>query len=444
MKKLSKTLSIMLVLCMVFAAVPCMSLIAAAAEEDASILIAAPECPRDSTCPMDRFVDLVKDEWYHDSIHYCIEKGIMDGVGGDYFDPEGTVDRAMAVTMLYRFEGEPAFMNDNTYTDVVRESYYEKAVVWASGKGIVQGYGNDEFGPDDPVTREQLAAMLFNYAKKYKEYDVSVGENTNILSYEDAFDISEYAYSAIQWACGAGIMQGDDNGCIRPGDNASRSELAELFRKFDENVAGNGDKPADITGGWKMNEEFAEAKIPENAKDAFDKAFEGYVGAAYTPVAYLGSQVVAGTNYAFLCSTTLVTAQPVTKLTVVKIYKDLSGNCSVLKITDVDFAECIAESDVEFVPADFAGGWNINTDYSEVLPENVKDAFSKATAGLLGVGYTPAAYLGSQVVAGFKYAVLCSAQTVTAEPTKALAVVVIYAAPDGNAEVLNISGFSIG
>ncbi|MCQ2421332.1 MAG: hypothetical protein MJ118_09365, partial [Clostridia bacterium] len=164
--------------------------------------------------------------------------------------------------------------------------------------------------------------------------------------------------------------------------------------------------------------------------------------AGFTPVAYLGSQVVAGVNYAYLCKEVTVTAQPVTKLVVVVVYKDLQGEVSVTSVEDVNLAECTAESETEFRPANFAGGWTLNTEAAK-LPEGAKAAFEKAMEGLLGVGYTPLACMGSQVVAGANYAILCTAKTVTAEPAAALAVVVVNAPVSGDAQILRICGFSI-
>ena len=130
----------------------------------------------------------------------------MNGVGdGSMFAPLMNTSRGMIVTILWRMEGQPVPMTANTFKDVEKGAYYEQAVAWAAEKGIVNGYG-DTFGPNDNITREQFATILFRYAQ-YKGYDVSVGEDTNILSYADAFSVSEYAIPAMQWACGAGLIK---------------------------------------------------------------------------------------------------------------------------------------------------------------------------------------------------------------------------------------------
>ena len=118
------------------------------------------------------------------------------------------------------------------FDDVDNDTWYTEAVRWAASKKIVEGYGDGNFGVNDAITREQLVTILYRYAQ-YKGYDVSVGENTNILSYDDSFSISEYAYPALQWACGAGIISGDD-GSLLPQNNATRSQVAVILQRFND------------------------------------------------------------------------------------------------------------------------------------------------------------------------------------------------------------------
>lgn len=400
-----------------------------------------PACPMDATCPIDKYTDTANDGWYHDGIHYCLENGLMTGVADTLFAPGGTANRGMIVTILYRLEGEPAFMNENTFTDVEEGAWYEKAVIWASGKGIVSGYGNDKFGPKNPITREQFATILYKYAQ-YKEYDVSVGLDTNILSYEDAFDINDWAMEALCWACGAGVMTGN-NGYLRPGDTATRAEVAAMFQRSAIAWGLDPDDPGIETGGWQLNTDFAEASIPEDAADAFAEAMKQFDGVGYTPVAFLGSQPVAGINYAYLCKTANVAPNANLRLCVVKVYKPLNGEATVTDVEDLNISDYTQDSQIDFPAADLAGGWYVNDIYGDVLPESARAAFDKATAGMMGVGYTPAALLGTQVVAGVNYAVLCSATQVTADPATALAVMVIYADLQGNAQITSICGFEL-
>ena len=185
------------------------------------------------TEPTTGFSDVAASAWYADAVKYVVDKGMMNGVGNGKFAPDGTTSRGMIVTVLYRLEGEPA-VSAASFTDVAADAYYAKAVAWASANGIVTGYGNGKFGPNDAITREQFAAILYRYAQ-YKKYDVSVGENTNILSYNDAQSVSSYAVPAIQWACGAGVMNGS-SGYLTPKSGATRAQAAQLLMNFCENV----------------------------------------------------------------------------------------------------------------------------------------------------------------------------------------------------------------
>ena len=180
------------------------------------------------------FIDVRGDDWFYDDVAYVYENGLMNGTSETTFSPYISTTRGMIVTILYRMEGKPAVLEACPFTDVKAGAYYERAIVWAAENGIVKGYGNGCFGPDDQITREQMAAILYRYAKN-RGLDVSVGENTNILSYDDALDISEYAVPAMQWACGAQIIHGAD-GRLTPGAKATRAQVAAILHRFCENV----------------------------------------------------------------------------------------------------------------------------------------------------------------------------------------------------------------
>lgn len=185
-------------------------------------------------CPSKPFIDVDITQWYHEGIDYVLLEDLFKGTSATTFEPNTSMTRAMLVTVLYRLEGTPAAAIGNPFSDVASGNWYADAVVWANAKGIVKGYDSDTFGTNDFITREQLATILYRYAQ-YKGYDVSVGEDTNILSYEDAFNISEYAIPAVQWACGAGIMQGDA-AKLDPQGNATRAQVAAMLMRFIENV----------------------------------------------------------------------------------------------------------------------------------------------------------------------------------------------------------------
>ena len=177
------------------------------------------------------FTDVDEAAWYFDAVRYVFENGLLQGTSDTLFSPDLTTTRAMIVTVLWRMAEEPVINYAMTFDDVSEGLWYSEAVRWAAGEGIVTGYDDTRFGPNDAVTREQLAAMLYRYAVSQGR-DVSVGEDTNILSYADAFSVSEYAVSALQWACGEGIVTGRDDGTLSPQDSALRSEFSAMLMRF--------------------------------------------------------------------------------------------------------------------------------------------------------------------------------------------------------------------
>ena len=191
-------------------------------------------CPKDATCPISAFTDARTTAWYHDGVHWAIENSVMNGVGDGKFAPNGITTRAQVVTMLWRLEGSPAYVGMSEFSDVDNEQWYGPAIRWASAEGIVNGYDDGRFGANDAVTREQLVTILYRYAQ-YKKMDVSVGEDTNILSYDDAFDVSEWAIPAMQWACGSGIVNGIDKDgklVLAPADSSTRAVVATMLWRF--------------------------------------------------------------------------------------------------------------------------------------------------------------------------------------------------------------------
>ncbi len=181
-----------------------------------------------------KFNDVSANDWFASAVDYVTGKGMMNGTADNTFSPKANTTRGMVVTVLYRLENQPS-TSAASFTDVASGAYYANAVAWANANGIVSGYGSGKFGPNDKVTREQLAAILYRYAQ-YKKYDVSVGEDTNFLSYDDAQSISSYAIPAIQWACGAGVVTGKSGSKLDPKGNATRAEVAAMLMRFCENV----------------------------------------------------------------------------------------------------------------------------------------------------------------------------------------------------------------
>ena len=181
------------------------------------------------------FADVSESDWFYGSVKYVYENGMMNGTGYTTFSPYLNTSRGMIMTVLYRLEGSPAVSGGSGFTDVAAGQYYTDAIAWGSAHGIVLGYENNRFGPDDDVTREQLAAILYRYAQ-YKGYDVTAGGSGVITGYEDAETVSSYAVTPMKWAVGTGVINGSENRLL-PRNMATRGEAAAMFMRFCRKVA---------------------------------------------------------------------------------------------------------------------------------------------------------------------------------------------------------------
>lgn len=177
------------------------------------------------------FEDVDENMWYYDVVKYAVEKKLMNGISNTIFAPDELLTRAMLVTVLYRNEGEPEKGFSASFEDVYADDYYADSVVWAKSEGIVNGVSESEFMPNANITREQIAAVMYRYAR-YKGYDTSDKDNTNILSYEDFAEISDYAIESMQYAVGSGLMKGKTQTALNPGDYATRAETAAILCRF--------------------------------------------------------------------------------------------------------------------------------------------------------------------------------------------------------------------
>ena len=193
----------------------------------------SPSTPAGPTEPEFPFKDVTTDHPFYEDIQYVYEKGLMQGVSEDIFQSGATTTRGMIATILYRMEGEPAVSGSNPFPDVADGSYCDDATIWAAGCGVVKGYADGTFRPDQTISREQMAAILYRYAQ-YKGCDVSVGEDTNILSYTDAAQVATYAVPAFQWAVGAGIINGTTATTLSPKGSATRGQVAAILHRYCE------------------------------------------------------------------------------------------------------------------------------------------------------------------------------------------------------------------
>ena len=175
------------------------------------------------------FTDISENDWFYDDVMFVFINELMIGTSDTTFTPYGTTTRAMVATTLWRMDGEPQPEGDNPFTDVKNGEWYTDAIVWANENGIALGYGNNLFGTNDPVTREQLAAFFYRYAE-YKGYDTEI--TGSLDRFADKDDISEWAQEAMAWAVGYGIFEGRDDNKIAPQDNATRAEFAAMLHRF--------------------------------------------------------------------------------------------------------------------------------------------------------------------------------------------------------------------
>lgn len=191
-------------------------------------------CDGGKDCPSAPFTDVDTAKWYHLSVDYVLTHKMMNGVSSRAFAPNTNLTRGMLVQILYNLEGKPKGTAAN-FSDVQADAWYAEAVGWAASNKVVTGYADGTFRPNAAVTREQAAAILYRYAKS-KDIDVSVGENTNILSYVDVQQASEYAIPALQWAVGAGVLNGKNGGRLAPTGTATRAEIAAIMQRWCENI----------------------------------------------------------------------------------------------------------------------------------------------------------------------------------------------------------------
>ena len=179
------------------------------------------------------FTDVSEKDWFYSDVMFVYENGLMLGTSKTLFSPHGTVTRGMMATILWRMEGSPAPKGKNGFTDVEAGKWYADAITWTAENGIFAGYGKDKFGPDDPITREQLAAIFYRYAG-YKGYDLTV--KGNLDKFKDADKITDYAKTAMGWAVGSGLVKGKSGNLLDPQGTATRAEIAAMLHRFIEEV----------------------------------------------------------------------------------------------------------------------------------------------------------------------------------------------------------------
>ena len=176
------------------------------------------------------FTDLSSTDWYYSYVTYAYKRGLLSGVSADVFAPKTSVTRAMLATILYRLADSPSMTANIPFTDVPAGQWYSTPVTWAVGAGVVNGVGENKFAPAAPITREQLAVMLRNYALSYLgQQDPGTGSTA---SFQDKNLISSWANDSVRWAVGQGILAGRDDGRLDPSGTATRAEVCTILQRF--------------------------------------------------------------------------------------------------------------------------------------------------------------------------------------------------------------------
>ena len=187
-------------------------------------------CLRDEHCPIAPFADADRSAWYHDGVHYCLNTGLMAGTGETTFAPNIPITRGMIVTILWRLEGCPVVDGPMDYDDVTPEDWYGAAVEWAADAGVTAGYDNGKFGPNDPITREQMAVMLWRYAG-------SPAAEGALSAFVDGAQTSSWAQTAMIWAVDRGLIAGVGNDRLAPLGQATRAQAATILMRFAQDMA---------------------------------------------------------------------------------------------------------------------------------------------------------------------------------------------------------------
>jgi len=177
------------------------------------------------------FTDVSEKDWFYNDAMFVYKNGLMLGTSKTLFSPHGTVTRGMMATILWRMEGSLAPKGENSFTDVEAGMWYTDAITWTAENGIFAGYSKEKFGPDDPITREQLTAIFYRYAD-YKGYKLTV--TGNLDKFEDADKITDYAKTVMQWAVGNGLIKGKAENLLDPQGTATRAEIAAMLHRFVE------------------------------------------------------------------------------------------------------------------------------------------------------------------------------------------------------------------
>jgi hypothetical protein len=203
-------------------------------EDDSSSSSEEDENTEDGGIENNFYDDVTDSDWFKEAVDYVTEMGLMMGTGENKFAPYISTNRGMIVTILWRLEGQPSATDYADFTDVDEDQYYTDAVAWGAENGIIEGYGNGEFGPEDTITREQMAAILYRYSQ-FKGYDITQG-GMSVGEFSDYEEISDWAFQSMTWAVNTSLISGTDNLVLDPQGEATRAQIATILMRFSENI----------------------------------------------------------------------------------------------------------------------------------------------------------------------------------------------------------------
>ena len=205
-----------------------------------------------------RFIDVNPDDWFYDAVNAAARLGIVNGMTENTYEPQRELTRAMFAAMLHRcYDGSEPSQYKYTFKDVPDDMWYTEDIRWAAEKGIINGYDENTFAPDDTITREQAVAMMYRYTN-FKGIDTTKADNSVIAAYSDYEEISDYARDAFAWARTAGVINGRSDSILAPRDNITRAEIAQILVNYMRNVQYEN-KISDLAfnflpfSGWKLD-----------------------------------------------------------------------------------------------------------------------------------------------------------------------------------------------
>lgn len=391
-----------------------------------------------SAAEVKTFTDVNTDSWFYGDIRFVCEKSLMIGTSDQTFSPNEKMSRAMLTTVLYRLAGSPVVEATAVFADVPTNLWYSDAIAWASENHVVEGHGNDLFGPNDPITREQLVTMLYQYAGKTGS---DITESKALDSFNDAAEVHEWALDAMQWAYAAGVVIGRSSQCLAPQASATRAEAAAMLHRFleklstDDENSSNEDmpstEPSDPTGAEVSLDNLTADEIyfsvDETARVTFTVSCSGECNDVYLmrdDGGIAGTMHDDGSNGDFAAYDgiySLTIEEEASAATTLTFYAE--ADTALSNSVNIYFFKVPDASDAEKAEAEIA---DVHANLARIQSEYIPDGIVSDTTNLTGMMADITEYLDTQCAAGvilyyeveecYVYMKFCSGLTLTFEP----------------------------